>query len=266
MNFHELIWVWFGCSILVGALIMMPYGTRGRCLSSRLIVSAVVILGIAIAIRWIRLGHGPFITLFEILLSNLFSLGLIISLVYGRRSELRITMPVLIPILLLMSLWLVSIPFDDSHLPATYNTPWLWAHLLTGKIFLAMVFIAVGIAGVILLKSWSVTNRFFSSLSVTELHARIWSWLILAFIFHSMMLISGAVWAQDAWGRYWDWDPLETSAFLTWLSLVLVLHSRISWRVTPVITSVLVIIVFSLAFLTFFGIPFISQAPHQGAI
>lgn len=245
---------------------MLPYGKMGRCVSSKLIVSAVTIFAIAIAIRWVRLGHGPFITLFEILLSNIFSLGLIISLVCWRRSELRITMPVLIPILLLMSLWLVSVPADDSHLPATYDTPWLWAHLVTGKIFLAMIFIAMGIAGVILLKSWRFTSEFFSSLSTAELHARIWPWLILALIFHSLMLISGAVWAQDAWGRYWDWDPLEISAFLTWLSLALVLHSRISWRVTPFTTSILVIFVFSLAFLTFFGIPFISQVPHQGAI
>ena len=266
MNFHELIWVWFGCFILAGAWLMMPYGKNGRCLSSKLIVSAVVILAVVIALRWIRLGHGPFITLFEILLSNIFSLGLIISLIYWRRSELRITMPILLPILLFMSLWLVSIPADDSHLPATYNTPWLWVHLATGKIFLAMLFIALGIAGVILFKSWSYTSRLFSGLSISELHARIWSWLILAFIFNSMMLISGAVWAQDAWGRYWDWDPLETSAFMTWLSLALILHSRISWRVSAVTTSVLVIIAFSLAFLTFFGIPFISQAPHQGAI
>ncbi len=266
MNVNEQFWVWFACCFVAGALIVMPYGKMGNRTSSKLIVFSVFIFAIAIIIRWIRLGHGPFITLFEILLSNVFSLGLITSFVYWRRPELRITMPVLIPILLLMSLWLISIPATDSHLPATYNTPWLWVHLVTGKIFLAMIFIALGMAGVILLKSWRVTNGFFSSLSTSELHARIWLWLILAIIFHSLMLISGAVWAQDAWGRYWDWDPLETSAFLTWLSLALVLHSRISWHLTPVITSMLVIIVFSLAFLTFFGIPFISQAPHQGAI
>lgn len=97
MNFHELIWVWFACSIIVGALLMLPYGKGGRRLSSKLIVFAVVIFGVAIGIRWVRLGHGPFITLFEILLSNVFSLGLIISLVYWRRSELRTTLPVCYP-------------------------------------------------------------------------------------------------------------------------------------------------------------------------
>jgi ABC-type transport system involved in cytochrome c biogenesis permease subunit len=74
------------------------------------------------------------------------------------------------------------------------------------------------------------------------------------------------VWAQDAWGRYWAWDPLETWAFLTWLLLVGGLHARQSMRLQPATGAWLVVAVFVVAFLTFFGVPFVSVAPHKGAV
>ena len=87
-----------------------------------------------------------------------------------------------------------------------------------------------------------------------------------AFVFDTLMLIVGAAWAQDAWGRYWAWDPLETWAFLTWLALAAALHARATLRPAPVRFGVHLAIVFALAFLTFFGVPFISTVPHQGAV
>jgi len=80
------------------------------------------------------------------------------------------------------------------------------------------------------------------------------------------MLIVGAVWAQDAWGRYWAWDPLETWAFLTWLVLAFSLHLRFTVKTTPRTGAILILGVFAVAFLTFFGVPFISKAPHKGAV
>jgi len=176
------------------------------------------------------------------------------------------TAPVVLPVLLLLSVWLLFTPANDSHLPATHDTPWLWAHVLMGKVFLGMVLLAVGQAGVVLLQTRRPISAAFQYTSAEVLDVQIWQWMILALIFHSLMLISGAVWAQDAWGRYWAWDPLETSAFLTWLALATALHIRRAWRVTPAVGAVMVLGIFILAFLTFFGIPFLSQAPHQGAI
>jgi cytochrome c-type biogenesis protein CcsB len=40
-------------------------------------------------------------------------------------------------------------------------------------------------------------------------------------------LISGAVWANEAWGSYWSWDPKETWALITWLTYATYLHSRL---------------------------------------
>jgi len=81
-----------------------------------------------------------------------------------------------------------------------------------------------------------------------------------------LMLVAGAVWAQDAWGRYWAWDPLETWAFVTWLTLAGFLHARASLKLAPAAGAAMIMAVFVVAFLTFFGVPFVSMAPHKGAI
>ena len=87
-----------------------------------------------------------------------------------------------------------------------------------------------------------------------------------AFVFDTLMLVVGAVWAQDAWGRYWGWDALESWAFATWVALEALLHARATLRPSPEQHGAWLAGVFVLAFLTFFGVPFISTTPHQGAL
>jgi ABC-type transport system involved in cytochrome c biogenesis permease subunit len=90
--------------------------------------------------------------------------------------------------------------------------------------------------------------------------------MALALIFDSLGITAGAIWAQDAWGRYWSWDPLETWALITWLSVALTMHVRASFKTKPEQNAVLIIATFVVAFFTFFGIPFVSTSMHKGQI
>ncbi|VAW73687.1 Cytochrome c-type biogenesis protein CcsA/ResC [hydrothermal vent metagenome] len=255
--------VWTG--VLTYVAIMGLAAVRADAWPGRGLILASLLLGAAIALRWVRLGHGPFINLYEILLSNLFSLGLLYALARIWLPRLRVADQVVLPVLLLLGAWLLFVPALDSHFPPTYETPWLWVHLLSGKLFLAAALIAAGLGGVLILRRLHLFSTE-GEASDTEVERLAWWWLGTGLVFHTAMLVAGAVWAQDAWGRYWAWDPLETSAFLTWLALALALHSRLTWRIAPMTAGFLFWGVFSLAFLTFFGVPFLSQAPHQGAI
>jgi ABC-type transport system involved in cytochrome c biogenesis permease subunit len=129
-----------------------------------------------------------------------------------------------------------------------------------GKLFLGCCLVASSLAAVGLLPLRG------ASLRGAQLNQLAWRWLTLAFLFHSGMLIAGAVWAQDAWGRYWAWDPLETWAFATWLAMVFAFHAKVSYRLSPTVERLMMVAVFILAFLTFFGVPFISVTPHKGAV
>jgi ABC-type transport system involved in cytochrome c biogenesis permease subunit len=232
-----------------------------------LLAAALVLHGVALALRWERTGHGPFITMHEILSSNIWSLALVFTLAAWRYRPVRAAAAVVMPILFVMMAWMVSTDPAAGHLPATYRTLWLYVHVALGKVFLGSVVVAVGLAGVILLRRATTGLPWLAALPAdARLENLAFRFMVVGFLFESLMLVAGAVWAQDAWGRYWAWDPLETWAFVTWLTLAGFLHARASLKLAPAAGAAMIMAVFVVAFLTFIGVPFVSMAPHKGAI
>ena len=264
-------WLWTGVSGYAATALAAWHGALRGIRTDR-IVMGLMLLGVvafagAIAARWVRVGYGPFLTMFEILLSNLFSLGLVFLVAYWRVALARSSALVSLPILTVLGIWLVSVSGEPSRLPATYDNPWLWVHVGVGKLFLGTALVAVGLAGLLLMRQAGLRLAALHWVPATaDLDALAWRFMALAFVFDSLMLIAGAVWAQDAWGRYWAWDPLETWAFVTWLALGVSLHARLTYNVPAWLGWVAILGVFALAFLTFFGVPFISLAPHKGIL
>lgn len=216
---------------------------------------------ISIALRWQRVGHGPFINLYEILNSNVWSLMLAFLLFMIFIKRLRLTAAYLVPVPILLTVWLLITPTKDTFLPPTYNTIWLYFHVFAGKFFLSMLMLATGLA----LYLYNQNRQGQETASLMSAGRLSYLFLAFAFCFETLMLFFGAIWAQDAWGRYWAWDPLETWAFITWLSVLFVLHWR-SKSARYDVYAAFMVGCFILAFLTFFGVPFISTAPHQGMI
>lgn len=249
------------------AIIAVAMGRRPERSVLALITAGLVLHTASLALRWVRVGYGPFTTLFEILSSNIWSLLTVFVLACWRVPAVRPAAAVVMPVLFMMMGWLLVTNPGEGHLPATYDTIWLYVHVATGKIFLGAVLVAVGLAGLVLLRAVGVAARRFAALpedaGLDELAFR---FMVLAFIFETLMLIAGAVWAQDAWGRYWAWDPLETWSFITWLTLAFFIHLRVTLALRPRLGAVMIMAVFVLAFLTFFGVPFVSTAPHKGAV
>ncbi|HEX6361663.1 MAG TPA: cytochrome c biogenesis protein CcsA [Albitalea sp.] len=266
-------WLAFGAGLVMLGALQSWLGVAGaggavlRRGSTLLLDLALLSLVVGIAMRWARIGHGPFVGLFEILASNLLSLGLLWRLAVVRWPVLRPSAPVVMSLLAVLAAWLWAAKPVDTHLPATYEMTVLWFHVGLGKIFLGCALVATGLAGVVLARMTGPGARWFAAMpDDARLDALAWRFMLAALVFESLMLVAGAVWAQDAWGRYWDWDPLETWAFLTWLALSAAVHARITWRVGPRLGAALIAAVFAIAFFTFFGIPFVSLAPHKGAL
>lgn len=232
-----------------------------------MLAAGVLFFTVAITVRWLRTDYGPFLTMFEVLLSNLFSLGLIYALVYLFYPAVRSSALVVLPFFLFLGVWLLLMPVEAGQLPATYQTIWLWIHVGVGKVFLGICLVAVGLAAILLLRKLVRTDAWLASLPHdNELDRYVWRFIAIAFVFHSLMLLAGAVWAQDAWGRYWAWDSLETWAFITWLLLGLSLHLKLTYKIPQWSGWLLVMGIFAVAFITFFGVPFSSIGPHKGII
>ncbi|MDZ7794493.1 MAG: cytochrome c biogenesis protein CcsA [Spirochaetia bacterium] len=76
-------------------------------------------------------------------------------------------------------------------------------------------------------------------------------------------LIFGAIWAEQAWGRYWSWDPKETWALITWLVFTLYLHLRLVCRNTSTAGPIIVILGFLIALFTFLGVNYLLPGLHS---
>jgi len=226
-----------------------------------LALCAIATHSVSIGIRWSRVEHGPFINLYEILTSNVWSIFIGITLFFIFVKQTTNTLRYLLAILFIMMLWLILTPPVETYLPPTYNTVWLYFHVFSGKIFFTLLFLASGLAAQSLV-SWNAQISNHQEPANIKLAYKL---LAFAFVFESFMLFFGAIWAQDAWGRYWAWDPLETWAFLTWLGVAFTLHLQVNFNRSRLFLC-LILACFILAYLTFFGVPFISTAPHKGMI
>lgn len=221
--------------------------------------SAVGLHTLALAARWAAQGQGPFTTLYEILSSSLWSLSLVLWLGLWRVPELRRAARWALPVLALLAAWMLVADPRPGHLPPTFDTPLLYLHAVVGKAYLGLLLAAAALG----LAAGRGGQRPHETQRADRLAHR---FAAAAFVCDTLMLIVGAVWAQDAWGRWWAWDPLESWAFVSWLALAATLHARATLRPRPGRLGWWLAGCFVLAFLTFFGVPFVSDAPHQGAI
>lgn len=246
-----------GCAAIAGQVL----GRRPDAAVGGLLAAGVAAHTLSLGLRWERVGHGPFISMFEVLSSNVWSLSLLFLVAFAKVRAVRPAAAVALPVVFVLLAWMLQTHPDDGHFPATYRTLWLYAHVAFGKVFLGALLVATAVAGLVLLGARRAAAQ--ESAEMERLALR---FLALAFVFESLMLVTGAIWAQDAWGRYWAWDPLETWSFVTWISVAALLHARVSFRVPPRATAAMIVSVFAVAFLTFFGMPFVSTALHKGAM
>nr|YP_010513424.1 cytochrome c biogenesis protein [Clitoria mariana]UXL84995.1 cytochrome c biogenesis protein [Clitoria mariana] len=85
----------------------------------------------------------------------------------------------------------------------------------------------------------------------------------LGFIFLTIGIISGAVWANEAWGSYWNWDPKETWAFITWTIFAIYLHTRKNKKVEDVNSSVVASMGFLIIWICYLGINLLGIGLHS---
>ena len=92
-----------------------------------------------------------------------------------------------------------------------------------------------------------------------------WSYRIigLGFPFLTIGIIAGGVWANEAWGSYWSWDPKETWALITWLVFAAYLHSRITKGWQGKKTAILASLGFFVIWICYLGVNFLGKGLHS---
>jgi cytochrome c-type biogenesis protein CcsB len=230
-----------------------------------LVAAAVGLLphGAAIAIRWAAVGHGPYMLKYEVLSSNAWVAVALLVAVLARRPAWSAVGIVALPLAILsLAVGLFSNP-ESRDLPPSLRSIWLVFHIIFNKIALASFLFATGSAVLLLLRQRKKVPAWVQRAPPeATLDALIVRATGFGLIFWTVTIAAGAIWANEAWGRYWGWDPIETWALVSWLTYGTFLHLRFFFKTGPRVTAYLSLAAFALFVAALLVLPFFIASLH----
>lgn len=216
---------------------------KGSALAERLGLGALatgfLVQTANLGFRTLQAGRAPFSNLYESLL--VFAWGAALSLLIlqlARRTPAACA--VVLPVITAALGYATTINARIEPLMPALQSPWMVYHVFAAILAYGAFAVAGGLGVLYLFRNWlermGARTALLSRMpSLEVLDSLTYSVIAFAFPFMVLVLITGAVWAQKAWGTYWQWDPKETWALITTLVYAGYLHSRqmMRWRGVP---------------------------------
>jgi cytochrome c-type biogenesis protein CcsB len=217
---------------------------------------ALLMMGGSLAVRAWIVGRGPWGNMYEF--SIAFAVGILAgSLFLQRRYPIRAIAFLPLGVALFLVGYAATLPSTiDPLVPALQNAPLLTIHVAMAMISYGIFATSFGAAVGYLVQG--STDRFAWLPSHKVLDEVAYRAVIIGFPIFATLIILGSWWASIAWGRYWGWDPKETSALVTWLIYAVYLHARNQkgWAGRP--SALILVIGFGAVLFTYFGNLFFS--------
>ncbi len=258
------------------------------------IITTNILISLILSTRWIIMGYFPLSNLYESLLFLIWCLTFIQIIVEEKTNSQiigAISSPIELFIISFANLVLPNEMQQSSPLVPALQSNWLMMHvtviivsyacLLIGSL-LSILFLVIEEKESIILKGNALgyifnnnhndesTNRVISLRkkskrmnlleNLDNLSYRI---IGLGFPLLTIGIISGAVWANEAWGSYWSWDPKETWALITWLIFASYLHARFSQAWQGKKAAILASIGFLVVWICYLGVNFLGKGLHS---
>jgi len=221
---------------------------------------------LALLTRYAEAGYTPVTNLHESL--SFFAWMIIgILLIANLKYKVNVLGSFLTPIALVIMLFAFALPKEILPLAPVLKSFWHPFHVIfafLGNAIFALTFCC----GVMYLiqehqlkskKIGAITKRLPSLNVLDDLN---YQSLTYGFPLLTLGIITGAVWAENAWGRYWGWDPKETWSLITWFLYAALLHQRLTvgWRGRK--AAIMAIIGFMAVLFTFLGVNLILPGLH----
>ena len=230
-------------------------------------LAGLVAQSAALIIRWktsydLGMGHAPLSNFYESLIFFAWTIVLLYLLMEWRLKNRSIGVFVM-PVAFLIMAYASIAPGMNNRIepliPALQSN-WLTSHVLTCFMGYAAFTVAFGLGIMFFVKkaageSSSKTSIFTRLLpSEYQMDELMYSCAALGFIFLTLGIVTGSVWAHYAWGSYWSWDPKETWSLITWLVYAVMLHTRLvrGWRGRRM--AIMAIVGFACVLFTYLGV------------
>ncbi len=271
-------------------------------ISKGLVLGSNLLFMLTLGTRWITEGYFPLSNLYESLIFLSWGISLIHLIIEGKTKS-RLIGAISTPLMFFLAGFSsLTLPIEmQKALPLvpSLQSNWLMMHVsmmmvsyatliigsLLSILYLAFVFfngskeispssiVAVASEGQTMPEKEGISSSVMASSVVSSVSSKlslletvdIWSYRIigLGFPFLTIGIISGAVWANEAWGAYWSWDPKETWALITWLVFAIYLHSRLlkGWQGQK--AAVLGSCGFFVIWICYLGVNFLGKGLHS---
>nr|YP_010325500.1 cytochrome c heme attachment protein [Solanum chmielewskii]UNO55373.1 cytochrome c heme attachment protein [Solanum chmielewskii] len=260
-----------------------------------IIVTFFCITGLLVT-RWVSSGHFPLSDLYESLIFLSWSFSLIHIIPYFKKNVLilsKITGPSAILTQGFATSGILTEIHQSGILVPALQSEWLIMHVSMMILGYAALLCGSLLSVALLVITFRKNRKLFSKSNVflnesfflgenvventsffyvknyyrSQLIQQLdyWSYRVisLGFTFLTIGILSGAVWANEAWGSYWNWDPKETWAFITWIVFAIYLHTRTNRNLRGPNSAIVASIGFLIIWICYFGVNLLGIGLHS---
>jgi len=221
-----------------------------KALAGAATVAGLAMFGTYIIIMWVMLERPPMRTMGETRLWYSFFLPLAGLMVYSRFQYKWLLSFSTLMAAVFIGINLFKPEIHSKTLMPALQSPWFAPHVAVYMLAYAILGAAFLIACVRLWRGPKDNNEMAIADNLVSVG---WALLTVGIVF-------GALWAKEAWGTYWAWDPKETWAAATWLAYLVYIHYRLDKRSRERVALWMVIIPFVLLQITWWGINYLPSA------
>ena len=203
-------------------------------IAQTLAILGTVLLLVSAALRGASVQRWPLGNMFEFgVASALFTM--VVFVAWGVRRDLKwLGLFVVAPVLILLGLANTVWYTEAAELMPSLKSVWLVIHVTVATISVGLFAVGFVVALLYLAQDrFGADRRVLRALPAGRTLERLTYGLhIVAFPLWTFTLIAGAIWARQAWGSYWNWDPKEVWTFIIWVVYAAYLHARVTrgWR------------------------------------
>ena len=211
-------------------------------------------------VRGFVAGRLPLSNQFEFSCAFAWGIGLLLIFVRGRLKADWLTVAAL-PMLLCIMTYSALQPMEINELMPALRSAWFGIHI-GAAVFSYAAFILAGCVGIRYINT-TKKNPDGEQLKLRQMDYLSYRIGAFGFLFLTVVILTGAIWAEQAWSAFWTWDPKEVWALITWIIYAVYLHMRLKKSRKGTFMAWYLIIAVPIVFFTFAGVNTLLPGLHS---
>ena len=222
----------------------------------------------SLGMRWARIGHGPYLGFYEVANALVLCVVVFFVIVAWRNPRLSAAGIAVLPVAVVLLGGAMLSSKAEVEVTAKLASYWLFIHVTFANLAFGAFAVSFGCAIAYVIRQRSKSGKWAKRLSKLPaqevLENQTVRFVLVGFLFWAIMIATGAIWANEAWGSYWSWDPIETWSLIVWMIYAVYLHLRFTMRWHGERLAWYAIIAMPMALFALIGIPLAFNTPHAG--